>query len=135
MSMKKLLCVDDEETIRMLFKRVFEKEGFNVLMADSANTAVGILEKDNVQIIFTDLNMPGTNGLELGRKIRADRPMALIYAMTGYSSLFQLADCREAGFDDYFIKPISLELLRRTVHDSFTKLERWKKGDADNAAA
>jgi CheY-like chemotaxis protein len=42
-------------------------------------------------------------------------------------TLFELADCREAGFDDYFTKPVELKLLMKAAEDAFEKLDRWKK--------
>jgi hypothetical protein len=50
--------------------------------------------------------------------------------MTGYTSLFELTDCRDAGFDDYFIKPIELDLFIKTAENAFIKLDRWKKKTA-----
>ncbi len=64
--------------------------------------------------------------MELCARIRKTLPMAIIHAITGYASLFELSECREAGFDDYFIKPISLKSLRQVTKDAFIKLERWK---------
>ena len=63
---------------------------------------------------------------ELCRKIREKYPTACIYALTGHSTLFELADCREAGFDDYFTKPIKLETLHMAVEQAFDRVERWR---------
>jgi len=77
--------------------------------------------------MFLDLNMPGMNGVTLCERIRKDTPLAIIHAVTGYASLFELSDCREAGFDDYFYKPVKLSLLLKAAEDAFNKLDRWKK--------
>jgi len=77
--------------------------------------------------MFLDLNLPGMNGVELCRKIRKDRPIAVIHAITGYASLFELTDCREAGFDDYFTKPADMEMLLTAAQNAFEKVDRWKK--------
>lgn len=77
--------------------------------------------------MFLDLKLPGVDGLELCRQIRKNYPIACICAFTGYSSLFEFSDCREAGFDDYFIKPVKLDLLFSTASDAFKKIDRWKK--------
>ncbi len=53
--------------------------------------------------------------------------MDIIYAITGYASLFELADCREAGFDDYFQKPVEMKTLLKADQDAFKKIDRWKK--------
>jgi CheY-like chemotaxis protein len=70
--------------------------------------------------------MPGMNGIQLCKEIRKINPMSIIHAVTGYASLFELTDCREAGFDDYYTKPVKLELLYRAAEEAFNKIERWK---------
>ena len=47
--------------------------------------------------------------------------------MTAYVSVFALTECREAGFDDYFTKPVNLKLFHKAADDAFEKIERWKK--------
>ncbi len=127
MSEKKILVVDDEEVIRDILEQAFSKAGYTVRSAESGEKALEILKDEKIQVMFLDLNMPEMNGVELCRKIRKDFPMAIIHAVTGYSSLFELSDCREAGFDDYFNKPVNLELLFKAARDAFDKLDRWKK--------
>jgi len=77
--------------------------------------------------MFFDLKMPEINGIDLCRKVREKNRIALIYAVTGYTSLFQLSECREAGFDDYFTKPFEMELLTSVLKQSFEKMQRWSK--------
>lgn len=77
--------------------------------------------------MFLDLNMPGMNGIELCKKIKTNMPMSIIFAITGYASIFELAECREAGFDDYFKKPVNIKILTKIADDAFHKIERWKK--------
>ena len=124
---KKVLVVDDEAAIRKLLDKAFRKKGYTVVLAESAEEALEILKDDYIQVMFLDLRLPGQNGIELCREIRKANPIACIYAMTGYSSLFELSDCRDAGFDDYFIKPVDLVVFLNTAEDAFSKLERWKK--------
>jgi CheY-like chemotaxis protein len=76
--------------------------------------------------MFLDLNLPNMNGIELCRQIKHDKPMAIVYALTGYASMFELADCREAGFDDYFTKPANMSALLKAAEDGFEKIKRWK---------
>jgi len=127
MNDKKILVVDDELQVRDSFKMVFDKAGYMTYLAESGEEAVKILDKKNIQVMYLDLNLPGMNGLELCSEVRKNQPIAIIYAVTGYTSLFELHDCREAGFDDYFTKPIGLKILTDTAKDAFEKLERWKK--------
>ena len=123
----KILVVDDEEAIRDTFDMAFGKAGYTAHCAGSAEEALDILKRDNIQVMFLDLKLPGMNGVELCRQIRKDKPIAIIHAVTGYTSLFELADCREAGFDDYFTKPVELKFLLKAADEAFERLSRWKE--------
>ena len=127
MNEKKILVVDDEAPVRDSYKLVFDKVGYTSYLAESGEEAMQMLGGNNIQVMYLDLNLPGMNGIEICRKVRKDQPMAIIYAVTGYSSLFELHECREAGFDDYFTKPMGVSMLTRTSKNAFEKLERWKK--------
>jgi CheY-like chemotaxis protein len=124
---KKILVVDDELLIRKLFEEAFSSIGYTVRTAESGEDALKILDKESIHVIFLDLNMPGMNGMELCRRIRNLNPMAIIHAVTGYASLFEIHACREAGFDDYFIKPVALEELFKAAESAFDKFDRWRK--------
>jgi len=125
MKEKLVMVVDDEEQVREVFKTALESEGFKVVTAPTAEEALDILKTKNVNVFFLDLNLPGMNGLELCKLIRRDNPIAFIFAVTGYGSIFELVECREVGFDDYFKKPVDLGLLVEAAKESFNKLERW----------
>lgn len=119
--------VDDEPSVRELLSEAFGEAGYDVLLAEGGEQALGILQGENADVIFLDLKLFGMNGIELCRQIRKDRPLSLIYAMTGWSALFEVEECREAGFDDYFVKPVATEVLLRAVDEAFEKLNRWKR--------
>ena len=121
----KVMVVDDEASIRDMLRDAFEKEGYDVICAESAENALELLRRKNPQIIFLDLKLSGMSGVDLCRKIRRDHPIACIYAMTAYTSLFDLAECREVGFDDYFVKPVDLKLFFKSTEDAIEKLDRW----------
>ena len=127
MSQKKIFVIDDEEAIRDILEQLFSKAGYLVRSTGSAEAALELLKDEKIHVIFLDLNLPEMNGIELCRKIKKDMPMSIIHALTGYTSLFELADCREAGFDDYFTKPANMAGLLKAAEDAFEKLDRWKK--------
>jgi DNA-binding response OmpR family regulator len=124
---KKILVVDDDQSIRKLLGKALEKSGYDAVVAESAEDALEILTKENIQVMFLDLKLPGMNGIDLCRKIRKENPIASIYAMTGYNSIFELTECRDAGFDDYFLKPFDLNIIFDAAKNGFDKIERWKK--------
>ena len=127
MSNKAILIVDDEDQIRDAFKRAFERVGYSTHVAENGEAALEVLKTHNIQVMYLDLELPRINGLDLCKKIRKDQPISIIYAITGYASIFELRDCREAGFDDYFTKPVELKVLRQTAKEAFEKLSRWKR--------
>ena len=127
MSEKKILVVDDEKAILNLLKQAFLRAGFVVVPAESAEEALTVLEQEELYVMFLDLNLPGMNGIELCRRIKNDKPMSIIFAVTGYASLFELVGCREAGFEDYFKKPADIKTLVKVANDAFEKIERWKR--------
>ncbi len=128
MSEQSILFVDDEVAILKMLDRSFSRAGYTVHRAQSGEAALRVLQQESIHVMFFDLNMPGMNGIDLCRRLRPERPMDMIYALTGYARLFELAECREAGFDDYFKKPADLKLLHATVDAAFEKRNRWKRG-------
>jgi len=123
--MKRVLVVDDEKGVRDLFRRVLESAGYEVDTAESGEQALEILEQNKFPLLLFDLNLPGIDGIELCKRARKILPISIIFAITGYASLFHLHDCRQAGFDDYFIKPISIKTLLEEVKLASRKIERW----------
>ncbi len=128
---KTILVVDDEKAIRDLLKQAFSTAGYVVRLAESAEEAFDILRQESIMVMFLDLNLPGMNGMELCKQIRKENPIGIIYALSGYTDLFGLLECRKVGFDDYFSKPISIEFLLEMAQAAFNKLERWELDEFD----
>jgi CheY-like chemotaxis protein len=127
MNERKILVVDDEQQIRDMYSQAFAMNGYEVTTAESAEEALEILADEPFLVFFLDLNLPGMSGTDLCRRIKNLYPMAVPIAVTGYASLFELTDCRDAGFEDYFTKPASLADLREAAAYAFKKLERWRQ--------
>ena len=123
--MDKVLFVDDEGMLLEIYKGFLQDKNYEVFTATSGKEALKILEKKQINVMFFDLKMPGMTGLELCKKIRSFNPIALIYAVTGFTTLFELSDIRDVGFDDYFKKPVDQHFLLSVIEDSFEKLQRW----------
>ncbi|NOX34493.1 MAG: response regulator [Deltaproteobacteria bacterium] len=121
MKEKKILIVDDEEAIRQLFKTALSHKGYTVFSAGSGEKALAILEKETIPVMFLDLNLPGMSGIELCKKILKKAPGTLTYAITGYNSNYKSLECRKAGFEGYFSKPVPLQTLFETALNAFKK--------------
>jgi DNA-binding NtrC family response regulator len=128
---KKILVVDDEEVIRNLLQEVFGNAGYIVRTAENAGKAMEILRQESIMVIYLDLKLPGMSGMELCGKLQIQNPLAIIHAITGYTDLYGLLECRKAGFDDFFQKPVAIKLLLESAQDAFKKLERWRVDEFD----
>ena len=111
-----------------MLEKAFTLAGFSPKTACSAEEALIIAEKEKFEIFFLDIKLPKMNGIDLCKILKKDHPASFFFSMTGYASVFDLVKCRESGFDDYFIKPFTLEAVVKVVSETFEKIERWKKG-------
>jgi CheY-like chemotaxis protein len=101
---KRVLIVDDESIIRMVFRDLMGKE-CEVLEAGTAEEALELLRNEPVDLIVTDKNLPGISGLALAQQARAMNSQARILLMTGYPSLGTTQEALELGVMDYLLKP------------------------------
>jgi len=128
---KKILVVDDEVSVLALLKEIFSTAGYKVRTARNAEEALKILQTETIMVMFLDLRLPGMNGIDLCWKIREKDKIPIVYAVTGYSTLYGILECRAAGFEDVFVKPVPTTLLLKAAKDAFEKLGRWKVRDYD----
>lgn len=124
---RSILIVDDEPLMLETIQFFLENAGLEVYRATSAAAALEILKKRSFNVMTFDLQMPGMSGLELCRQIRKENPISWLICLTGYRSLFDISECREAGFDDYYVKPPDFPLLVDNIIKAFERIERWKK--------
>ena len=121
-----ILVVDDERTVREMLEMAFDRAGYAVRSAASAEEALDILKQESITLMFIDLGLEKMNGFELCEHIRKNSPDAIIYALTGYAGLFGEHEVAEAGFDGYLGKPVRAENLYQITKDSFEKLNKVK---------
>ncbi|MFC1556330.1 response regulator [candidate division KSB1 bacterium] len=122
MPSKKILVVDDEDSIRQLFEEIFLSAGYDVITVESAEEALDLLENESIKVMFLDLNLPGMSGIELCKTIRKENKEAYIYAVTGFTNIFGAPECLKAGFNDYFFKPTEIKTLIDTAQKAFEAL-------------
>lgn len=122
---KRILVVDDEPSMLDFMEMVLRDAGYEVFLADGADRALDTFSHQEISIVFLDLRLFGVNGMELCRQMRQKKPLTILYAMTGWSGLFDIEECREAGFDDYFAKPLKIEAILNAVEAAFEKRDRW----------
>jgi DNA-binding NtrC family response regulator len=128
---KKILVVDDEVSVLAALKETLSSAGYKVLTAKNAEEALKILRTDSIMVMFLDLRLPSMSGIDLCWKIREKDKISIVCAFTGYSTFYGLLECRAAGFDDFFVKPLASKLILKAAEDAFEKLGRWKARDYD----
>lgn len=110
----KILIVEDNSSERLLFEEEIRSFGYDVTVCPNVETALKIYQQVFYPLIVVDLGLPGIDGLEFCRRIRAlphgDRSMILV--LTGHDQLKYLQAALEAGADDCLIKPVSREVLQ-----------------------
>ena len=111
----KILVVDDEDGILDVTEGFFERKGYHVYTAGNGKKALDIINRKKIDCVFTDINMPVMDGLELAEQIRRiDRTLPVV-VMTGYPSLENTIQTLKNGVVDYLIKPVNLEQMELTL--------------------
>jgi len=124
---RNVLVVDDEQPMREMMSNILADMDCEVFLAEGAADALAQVKQQDFAVIFLDLKLFGMNGIDLCRAIRKLKPLTILYAMTGWADLFEIEECREAGFDDFFSKPIKVEILIQAVEEAFKKQQRWTR--------
>ena len=96
-----ILCVDDEENPLTLRKLVLQRAGYEVLTASSANQALEILSSHKVDLVLSDLLMPGKTGTELAREIKTNTPSLPVILISGVNEIPP-----EASYADLFLSKV-----------------------------
>lgn len=117
MAGEKILIVDDNPTNLKLVAYLVSANGYEVTTAQDAETALSAIAKDPPRLILMDLQLPGVDGLELTRKLKADPATKdiLVVAVTAYAMKGDEAKALAAGCDAYVTKPIDTRRLPETV--------------------
>jgi diguanylate cyclase (GGDEF)-like protein len=105
-----ILIVDDEVGVRDSMQEFIEMAGFKPAIASSAEEAIELIGSNSIQVIITDIMLPGMGGLELTRLVKKEYDADVI-VMTGYSGDYSYEEAINMGASDFVIKPVRLEEL------------------------
>jgi CheY-like chemotaxis protein len=117
---RRMLIVDDEETIRWALAELFMQDGWAVRSAADGQEAVQQMEEEVFEFMITDLKMPGLPGVEVVRRARQTSPAMGVMVLTGYASLETAVEAVRLGAWDYVTKPCDVRYLRSRV-EQFTR--------------
>ena len=112
-----MLVVDDHDLNRELIRSLLERKGYRVLQADNAEAGIEIARREHPSLIFLDLSMPGKDGFQAARELKADETLATtpLVAVTALAMRGDEERARKAGFDAYVTKPVDRRVLEETV--------------------
>ncbi len=113
-----LLVVDDELIVRDSLDKWFCEEGYDVTVAENAHEALTKMASKRFDLALVDIKMPGTDGVELQRRMHEIDPDMLVIIMTGYASVDTAVSALKNGAYDYVSKPFDPDDIAHTVHNA-----------------
>jgi UDP-3-O-[3-hydroxymyristoyl] N-acetylglucosamine deacetylase len=112
---KKILIVDDEESVLQSIAGVLEDEGFRVTTAKSGEEAIGTFQKEEPDITLLDIWMPGLDGIEVLKRLKWISPDCQVIMISGHATISTAMTAVKLGAFDFIEKPLSLDALLTTI--------------------
>lgn len=116
-----VLVVDDEEEFREVTVKILNKRGLIAEAADSGEKALEVLTHNRTDVVLLDVKMPGIDGIETLRRIRALKPLVEVVLLTGHASVESGIEGMKLGAFDYLMKPIETEPLLEKLTAAYEK--------------
>lgn len=117
-AVRKVLVVDDDPVVAKSFERVLSGKGYAVITAADGEEALNKLRSENYDVVFTDIKMPGMNGIEVAERVKASQPWLPVVIVTGYGSASNEARARELGVAGFLQKPLSPEMIENSAREA-----------------
>jgi two-component system chemotaxis response regulator CheY len=122
----KILVVDDFSTMRRIIKNLLRDLGYtNTAEADDGKTALPMLQSGGFDFLVTDWNMPGMNGIDLLKAVRADEKLKSlpILMITAEANRDQIIEAAQSGVNGYVVKPFTAAVLKEKIEKIFERIE------------
>jgi len=123
----KILIVDDEQNMRVALFEALSRNGHEVAVAENGRMALEMIARQPPELVITDIKMPGMDGLELLRQVKALRPELPVVIMTGFATVDTAVEAMKQGAFDYLLKPFPVEVIEETVARVFAPGRRLKQ--------
>src|SRR6516225_5566307 len=114
--MPAILIVEDEAKMRRLLELNLGEDGFTTFSAEDAETGLKLLRQNPIDLVLTDLKLPGMNGLEFLQAVKRQNAALPVVVMTAFGSVETAVEAMKAGASDYVLKPFSLTEMRLVIH-------------------
>jgi len=112
---KRILVVDDDESLRRVTQVQLQQAGYEVVTAADGYQALAAMEKSPQDLMITDLKMPGLCGVDLLKRIKADYPETIVILVTAFGTVESAVEAMKLGAYDYITKPVNADALRLVV--------------------
>ena len=123
----KILVIDDEDFHRELMHKLLTKMEYHVVVAESAEDALALLQKEAFPVILTDLIMLDMDGVEFCQTVRETDSDTVIIALTGHGDLYDSEKLKIVGFDGYLAKPIRMDKIKKALDNAFEEAKRRRE--------
>jgi anti-anti-sigma factor len=130
--MQKILVIDDEKPTLVMFRLTLSAQGYDVFTAENGQEGLEIFSREKPEIVLTDIKMPGMNGVEVLKRIKAIDPAAQVIVITGHGDMDLAIQALNLDAADFINKPVQRELLEQALARA---QERRKLRDAPPADA
>jgi len=117
----KIIIADDDKNLRKVLANELFEEGFNVAEADDGIKAVGLIEKNEYDVLLLDLNMPGLGGLDVLEKIKELEIPVEVIILTAHATISTAVEAMKMGAYDYLTKPFQIEELKMIIEKAYEK--------------
>jgi two-component system, NtrC family, response regulator len=117
----RIVVIDDEINAAAALETLLREDGYEVARANDARSGLLLLEKEEPDVVLTDLRMPGMDGIELLAKVKELRPQTMVILMTAYGTVKTAVRAMKLGAEDYLGKPIDVEELEVVLQRAIEK--------------
>jgi DNA-binding NtrC family response regulator len=115
---RRILLVEDDEIFLRPLHRTLEVAGYDVVSVPSGEEAIDLLKGDDPDLVLTDKRLPGMDGVELVRRLKAEHPHLAIVVMTAYGTIESAVEAMRLGATDYLVKPFEVPELLMVIRQA-----------------
>ena len=117
-ALKRVLVVDDDPVVGKSIDRTLSPRGYAVITASDGPEALDRLAREDYDVVYTDIMMPGMDGLEVAARIKASRPWLPVVIVTGYGTEANEAKAKDIGVAGFLRKPLSPDMIETSLTDA-----------------
>jgi len=135
LAQEKILVIDDEPDIGWLFSKILSEDGYKVLVSLNGEEGISKIKKEQPDLVFLDLKLPGMDGMGVLKEIRRFDKDLLVILLTAYETVKTAVEAMKLGAYDYLSKPVSIEKIKTIIRNAlrtqvFTKAVAFRQKTA-----